>query len=469
MEKKPTIQFIINFLLIALVASIVIVGVLSMLGGKVSLVFSSIDTGLSTDESNGIAAYQPQAAMPTHAPSKPRNMGDVSQVYSGVDAGLSMDESSDVADKEVAISRQEEDDGRGDTPPRPQGRPAPLKAGTTDDNANFDTYLDYLNTYRDTPAQTVDVSEQYIITVINNQQQPLFDAQVRLYDGQQLLFTGKTYAGGKTIFHPAAYDVSPNTTTFRIVATDGQSTVETTIPRWQKNSIELVLPDATQPDDINLDLLFLLDTTGSMGDELRRIQETIDSIAQRIDAMEPRPRVRFAVVAYRDHGDDYVTLPYDFTSDLKPFRAVLNGLGADGGGDTPEALNEGLHEAINTVTWSEQGVRLIFIVADAGPHLDYNTPYDYLSDTQHAVANGIKIYPIAASNTDPYAEYVLRQMAQQTLGKFIFLTYQEGQESGVPGETTQLDAGNEAFTVAQLDNLIVQVVQQELAMARGMR
>ncbi len=355
---------------------------------------------------------------------------------------------------------------------RPQGRPAPLKAGERDDNELFEEYLRYLDTYRGPSARTIDVSERYLITVLNDQQHPLLDARVRIYDGREQLFEGRTYAGGQTIFLPRAYGVSPNTTEFRIVAEYGNDRAETTLSRSPRTPaqerVELVVADAQPPEDLHLDILFLLDTTGSMNDELSRIQETIDSIARRIDALTPRPVLRFGLVAYRDRGDDYITRRYDFTGDVDSFRRQLNSFSADGGGDTPESLNEGLHEAVQDVRWtSESAVRLIFLVADAGPHLDYEQDYDYAEEIQQAVTRGIKIYPIAASNTDDFAEYVFRQLAQQTLARFIFLTYQSGERSGTPGESTTLESGDQPYTVEQLDDLIVQVVQRELARASG--
>jgi hypothetical protein len=355
--------------------------------------------------------------------------------------------------------------------PERRGQPAPLKAGEIDDNQDFAAYLDYLASYQGPPATTIDVSERYRIAVRDGSQRPLVDARVRIYDGEQQVFEGRTYASGETLFLPAVADVSDNASALQVLVEQGNSSTETTLQRGEQERLEVVLdaPDLQPPDTRNLDILFLLDTTGSMEDELTRIQDTIDSIAQRIDEFEPRPNLRFALVAYRDRGDDYVTRPYDFTSEVGAFRDVLNTLHAEGGGDTPEAVNEGLHDAVQEVQWADDAVRLIFLVADAPPHLDYEQDYDYIAETRQAVAQGIKIYPIAASNTDLQAEYIFRQMAQQTLARFIFLTYQPGESSGVPGESRDdLQAGQEEqYTVENLDNLIVETVRRELAEATG--
>jgi hypothetical protein len=112
---------------------------------------------------------------------------------------------------------------------------------------------------------------------------------------------------------------------------------------------------------------------------------------------------------------------------------------------------------------------LAFLVADAGPHVPGGAQFTYLEGAREAVARGVKIYPIAASNTDPQAEYVFRQLAQQTMAGFVFLTYQEGASSGAPGESTPLEAGEQVYTVERLDDLIVSIVERELAAALGAR
>ncbi len=353
--------------------------------------------------------------------------------------------------------------------PAPGGQQySPLKAGEIDDNGDFATYLDYLRSYSGAPAHPVDVSERYILTVTDARQQPVLDARVRLFDGQQQIFEGRTYAGGKTIVFPRALGISENAARLRVLIEKGNSRAEGTLDRGQDATQSFVLRGAEAlPQTPRLDVLFLLDSTGSMGDEIARIQQTIASIAERIDQIQPRPQLRFGLVAYRDRGDDYVTRVYDFVPDVAAFREVLLGISAGGGGDEPESLNEALHAAVERVQWAEDAVRLTFLVADAPPHRDYAQDYDYVSEARAAVAKGIKIYSIAASNSGDEAEYVFRQLAQQTLGRFIFLTYQPGQNAGAPGDTTTHHVDPQAFSVERLDDLVVQVVRRELAEAQG--
>ncbi|NJP04502.1 MAG: VWA domain-containing protein [Chloroflexaceae bacterium] len=452
MERNAIKKHLPALLLLVLCVALVAIGMSTLLGGRVSEVFSDVDYGLDG--------------------------GSVGSSVPGADRG-----------PVIHDTGRDEPITPGGATRRPEGQPAALKAGEINDNEAFSEYLTYLDNYHSPMSvHLVDVQERYIISVLNDQQQPLYDTSVRVYRGQRQLFAGQTYANGQILFLPGLYGIDVDTRDekderyFRVVAERGDSSVETTIDRQRRQQlVELTLEGAKPPAELQLDMLFLLDTTGSMGDELGRIQATIDSIAQRINGFEPRPSIRYGLVAYRDHGSDeaYVTLTYDFIDDLATFQKLLNGLDANGGGDTPEALNEALNQAVEHVSWSDDAVRLIFLVADAGPHIDEpvvqtnaNDQYSgegYIGEARKAIAQGVKIYAIAASNTDTMAEYVFRQLAQQTMGSFIFLTYQSGASGGAPGEyRDDIEAGQQQYTVERLDDLIVQVVERELAQASGL-
>jgi Mg-chelatase subunit ChlD len=341
-----------------------------------------------------------------------------------------------------------------------------LKAGNIDDNDAFPAYLNYLeDNARTRNVLSVDISERYLLRVIDQNQVGVYDAKVRIYDQQQLLFEGLTYAGGWMIFHPRALDVSDNAQAFRIVAEYDNSSGEATLTRGASDeATEIILNSSVAPATIALDVLFLLDATGSMDDEISRVQDTITSIAERVQSLQSRPELRFGLVAYRDHGDEYVTRSSAFTHDLPDFRKALLQVRAAGGGDTPEALNEGLESAINDMDWSERAVRLTFLIADAPPHIEGTNAQQYPKSLLQAQTKGIKIYSIAASNTNQAAEYVMRQIAQQTMASFIFLTYQEGMSEGRSGESTELAAGDapQGYSVERLDDLIVNIIEEEL-------
>jgi hypothetical protein len=214
-----------------------------------------------------------------------------------------------------------------------------------------------------------------------------------------------------------------------------------------------------------LDVLFLVDATGSMEDEIDKLKTSISQIAAQIDALPSQPDVRFAMVTYRDRGDAYVTRINDFWPDVDVFQSELNKVRAQGGGDYPESLNEALHRAIWDVAWRDsEAVRLIFLLGDAPPHLDYEQDYAYDLEMVEAVRRGIKIIPIASSGLDDQGEYIFRQLAQFTMGRFVFLTYREaGQPASGSGRETDHNIEPQDYSVDLLDHLIVRLVTQELA------
>jgi hypothetical protein len=134
---------------------------------------------------------------------------------------------------------------------------------------------------------------------------------------------------------------------------------------------------------------------------------------------------------------------------------------AHGGGDTPEALNEALHEVVHRLSWRQQAARMVVLVADAPPHLDYGGP-QYDRDMQAALAKGIKLFAVGASGLDPVGEYIYRQMAQYTAGRFVFLTYREAHHPG-SGPGTQTPHDVKQYSVQTLDRLVVRLVSEELA------
>jgi Mg-chelatase subunit ChlD len=233
--------------------------------------------------------------------------------------------------------------------------------------------------------------------------------------------------------------------------------------RGQSNSVQVRLGAvASQP--VRLDLVFLIDATGSMGDEIAKLKASMRAMAQQIAQLPGQPDICWGLVSYRDRGDAYITRTHDFTDDLGAFQQQLASVQAHGGGDTPEALNEALHEAVHRMSWRQQAARMVVLVADAPPHLDYGGP-QYDRDMQAALAKGIKLFAVGASGLDPVGEYIYRQMAQYTAGRFVFLTYREAHNPG-SGPGTQTPHDVKQYSVQTLDRLVVRLVGDELAKLR---
>ena len=122
-----------------------------------------------------------------------------------------------------------------------------------------------------------------------------------------------------------------------------------------------------------IEVCFVLDTTGSMGGLIEGAKQKIWSIANEMISAKPTPELKLGLIGYRDKGDDYVVKSFPMTDDIDSIYAHLRGFEADGGGDTPESVNEALAEAIEKMSWSQDRsvLKIIFLVGDAPPHLDY--------------------------------------------------------------------------------------------------
>jgi hypothetical protein len=344
---------------------------------------------------------------------------------------------------------------------------SPLTAGQVNDNDKFSEYLDYLRNYQGPPAHPVAVEQRVFVRVLDADQHPVAGARVQLFDGARAVFDGRTVSDGRVLFLPAAAGAT-QAQQFRAVITRGQQQAEGTIKAGTPDAAFSLANLKDNSGPVGLDIVFLLDATGSMGDEIDHIKATVDSIASRIAQLPGSSAPRLGLVAFRDRNDEYVTRSWDFTRDVPQFAANLANVQAGGGGDTPESVNAGLHDASPLPGWTQDGagrhLKLIFLVGDAPPHLDYANDYDYTTLLNEAVGAGIKIFPIGASGLDPQGEYIFRQFAQITQGQFVFLTYANG-VSGAPGVSTDKHVSD--FTVNQLDSLVVNLVAGEIAAQTG--
>jgi uncharacterized protein YegL len=349
-------------------------------------------------------------------------------------------------------------------PPAPV-QVSPLNAGEINDNAEWDEYLTYRDNYLAQYSYTVrdvNVEARQLITVTDSDDLPLLGARVLVYDGQTFISESRTYANGQTLFFPSAW--THNAQTYRVVVQHGSTAVEFTLNPQVSSEWQVTL-DIAQQSVPQLDVLFLVDATGSMADEIAQLQSNILSISSQMQQTFGNVDVRYGLVTYRDRGDAYVTQRYDFVSDVQEFQATLSRVRADGGGDTPESLNEALRVAVRDVSWrGGEAIKLIFLVADAAPHLDYVNDADYSHEMIAAAWRGIKVFPIASSGLTPDGEFIFRQIAQYTMGHFLFLTYQQGATAGETGTTrSDLEAGEQSYTVEQLDELVLRLITDEIS------
>ena len=333
-----------------------------------------------------------------------------------------------------------------------------LSAGEVNDNERWDEYVYYRNQYSGPPVHDVDVTERYVITVTDANGRPVHNARVRVSTAEVALFEGRTYANGQTLFFPRAFDGSEEAESFTLDVETDEESQQLEFARGEVLDWVVTL-DLVQPSSgggVPLDILFLLDATGSMADEIDQIKDSLLSISSRISDLPSQPDLRFGMVAYRDRGDEFVTRVYDFEADAPPLprhdsrcgrgwwrrRSGIPQRGA-ARGRTRARLALGRCDTADVPDRRRPR-----------PTWDYVEDYSYADEMIEAHRRGIKTFAIASSGLDQRGEYVLRQIAQHTMGRFIFIVYGGG-------GTTSHDVGE--YTVERLDDLVVSLVEEELA------
>ncbi len=207
----------------------------------------------------------------------------------------------------------------------------------------------------------------------------------------------------------------------------------------------------------SLDLMLMVDTTGSMTDELMYLQEELKDVINRIQLENGNLPIRVSVNFYRDEGDEYIIKDFPFTEDIDSAISDIAAQEASGGGDTPEAVHTALDNALNGHNWNDNSTKLMFFVLDAPPHDDNQIIDETNKLIKQAAEMGVRLIPVASSGIDKSTEYLLRSMAFTTGGTYTFLT----DHSGIGGSHIEPTIGN--YTVEKLNDMMVRIVNSYLS------
>jgi len=169
-----------------------------------------------------------------------------------------------------------------------------------------------------------------------------------------------------------------------------------------------------------VEVVFALDCTGSMSGLIQTAKEKIWSIASNLTQAEPVPEIYMGMIAYRDRGDEFITKVIQLTDDLDKVYAELMSFVAAGGGDGPESVNQALHDAVNSIEWSNDAnsYKTIFLVGDYPPHMDYSDDVKYSVSCEQAGKKGIVINTIQMGDYAPTTP-IWREIARLTDGEFF--------------------------------------------------
>lgn len=328
-----------------------------------------------------------------------------------------------------------------------------LTAGDWDDNRNFAHFLDYVSQVAPQGDPLPALADRVLVRVTDPDGKPLANARVQIRAGTQALLDAPSASDGRVLFLPEQSG-APEGQGFSVTVTPlGGSPFQTVAPEGQ--AWEISVPGSERVAPNGLDLAFVVDTTGSMGDEIAYLGAEMDSIAEAVKQRFSGVSVSYGLVLYRDAGDAYVSQKHDFTSDLGAFKQTLGKAVADGGGDFEEAMHAGL-SAMNQLSWRKGNVaRVSFLIADAPTHAGADTSALFAQVAQAQKA-GIKLYPVAASGTDDRAELLMRSAAFLTLSRYVFIT----DDSGIGG--SHAEPHIPCYQVTQLNKLMIRMLYSEL-------
>lgn len=339
----------------------------------------------------------------------------------------------------------------------PSDQPAgQLTAGETNDFGKWDLWEDIsqedLAEFRDIWGFYPD--HRYAVQLTYPGGSPATNVRVTLQDGADVLWTSRTDNQGRAELWSGMNEAQATVNNqLRLIAHhEGKSFPLSTGHEFKGGINQLELPLACN-SPAAVDVAFVVDATGSMGDEMSYLNSELTDVINRAKEKLSTADLRTAAVFYRDSTDSYVTRHQDFSTSADTTVAYCAKQTHGGGGDHPEAVDAALETAVTELSWREDAVtRLLFLVLDAPPHQDEAALARLRRMTAVAAAKGIRIIPVVCSGMTKDGEYLLRSIALATNGTYVFLT----DDSGIGG--SHLAPTTDAYEVEKLNDLMVRLI-----------
>jgi hypothetical protein len=336
--------------------------------------------------------------------------------------------------------------------------PGQITAGEWNDLENWDFWLD-LQKKEDFSGMAgywgYNLSSRVCVLVTNTMHEPAVDEVVQLLSGSgEVLWESKTDNAGKAELWPL--NKFGNQTQAGDLTLKVQNSIIKNVVFYEEgiNTIEISNYDN---NDKKIDIAFVVDATGSMGDEMEFLKVELVDVINSVKSVHPKAEINLGSVFYRDEGDDFVTKKSDFSSNIDKTIEFIKEQEANGGGDFPEAVHTALDKSINELQWSTQATsRLLFLLLDAPPHYENQIVDDIHKHIQEASKKGIKIIPIVASGIDKETEFLMRYLAIASNGTYVFIT----DHSGIGGDHLEPSIGE--YDVELLNKLLVRLISTYL-------
>jgi|WetSurSiteA1Bulk_404760.scaffolds.fasta_scaffold00144_10 hypothetical protein len=295
---------------------------------------------------------------------------------------------------------------------------------------------------------------RYSVLVKDNIADPLIDCEVTMKNLQgDVLWKTRTDNQGKAELW---LDMNGGSSGQPTISVSYKGQVVTLVdPKVYEDGMNEVTMATKGTEELKADILFVVDATGSMGDEINYLKSELLDVIERVESLNSQLTLRIGSVFYRDEGDDYLTRVSPFSTLLNQTLTFIGNQNASGGGDYEEAVHTALNTAVTQLSWSDNArARLLFLVLDAPPHPTTSVVNDLNDIIRTTAEKGIKIIPISASGIDKDTEFLFRFFAAATNGTYVFIT----NDSGIGGEHIAATVGD--YEVELLNDLIVRLIDK---------
>ena len=352
---------------------------------------------------------------------------------------------------DYSMHSKESKDGQGGV--QPQG--GLVTAGEWNDLDNWAFYQKTLmkEPFKGFPDDWQMYTNHRIAVAITAKNKPAANATITLFRNDTPIWTAKTDNLGRAELWVGAFQKEKelNTTLLRLKVNE-QWVSTATISETQVNRIAL---DEVLPSPTNLvQIAFMVDATGSMGDELEFLKMDLKKVINEVQKTNNQLKISTGTVFYRDEGDEYVVKHSPFTEDINQTTEFISQQRADGGGDFPEAVDKALVQ-LNQLQWQpEARTRIAFLVLDAPPHNKPAVINSIQYSVKTAAASGIKLIPVVASGIDKTTEFLMRFIAMYTNGTYVFIT----DHSGIGNKHLEPSVGE--YQVEKLSDLMVRLIKK---------
>jgi len=331
-----------------------------------------------------------------------------------------------------------------------------LTAGELNDFSKWELWTDIESTDLESHYKTWNIYPHYrfCVQVKNHENYPVINASIKLYNGDEIIFESRTDNTGKGELWADLFK-NKTKTNYQILISKNEVDHWIKKPLLFSKGINFATISANCTSSKNVDIAFIVDATGSMGDEIKYLQSELLDVIDRIKNQNKTLNIQTGSVFYRDHTDAYLTKMSPMTSDVSKTSEFIKNQFAAGGGDGPEAVDEALWVTSEFLNWrNETRAKIAFLILDAPPHQNQSELDKIEKAVKLASKKGIRIIPIVGSGINKSTEYLMRSIALATNGTYTFLT----DDSGIGN--AHLKPTTDDYQVEKLNDLIVRLITQ---------